>query len=415
MKKFLPLNLILFLFPSFLSHLPFKSYVSANSSYQLINAQIRTEISERCQTIPIGFRLYTINADFNPVSRILSGSVSVSGEGSIFSATNRNLSYVTEFRILNSRNETIGKFYPNSLNNIPHYDSFSISLPLQDPVKVIALKYQLLTQTFCDGVNEDSHEFFYEEDVTNGIFQIPCPAVNKFELTPNPTPPGGQVTLDWDVTNLFQSRFIRFSGPNLPPTDRNTQTGTLTFQAPGTPGDYEYTLEVFDVNGTKLDCLPPAKRTITVSGGRYYWLVKRMNPLAPATPYLSPFEYYSETLAVPTPPGANPTASFVRIPASGDFEAATPEAAAELAPYKTQVSTALFQMKREDDQRIPPLGLITPEKNQAIADYRKAFESYRQALAAFQNAQPKSGKGLVGPGNLGHARKTSEEISPYDN
>ncbi len=398
-----------------LNYLSFKSIVSANTAYKLINAQIRTEISERCINNSIGFRQYNISAEFDSETRILMGELLVSGEGLITSGTNRNVNYITEFRVLNSRNEIIGTIPPSTLNNIPNNYSFSIPLLASDPYKIIAFRYQLLTQTFCNGVNEDSHEFFYEEDVTNGTFQIPCPVVNKFELTPNPAPPNGQVTLDWDVSNLFQSRFIRFSGPNLPPTDRNTQTGTLTFQAPSTPGDYDYTLEVFDVNGTKLDCLPPAKRTVTVSGGRYFWLVKRMNPLAPATPYLSPFEYYSETLAVPTPPGANPTASFVRIPASGDFEAATPETAAELEPFKTQVSDALRRMEIEDHERTPPLGLITAEKNQAIADYRKALESYRQALAAFQNAQPKSGKGLVGPGNLSHARKTSEEVSPYDN
>lgn len=415
MKNFFLIIFILIASLYNLNNLLIQNTISADTSYRLVNAQIRTEISERCIVNSIGFRQYNLNADFNPETRILTGLLSVSGEGLITPGTNRNINYITEFRILNSRNEAIGTISPNTLNNIPNNYSFSISLPSSDPFKIVAFRYQLLTQTFCNGVNEDSHEFFYEEDVTNGTFQIPCPVVNKFEVTPNPVQPGGQVTVEWDVTNLFQSRFIRFSGPNLPPTDRSTQTGTLTFQAPSTPGDYEYTLEIFDVNGTKLDCLPPAKRTLTVSGGRYFWLVKRMNPLAPATPYLSPFEYYSETLAVPTPPGTNPTTSFVRIPATGDFEAATPEAAAKLEPFKTQVFEGLYRMKVEDYQRIPPPGLITPEKNQAVADYRNALESYRQALAAFQNAQPKSGSGLVGPGNLGHARKTSEEISPYDN
>lgn len=411
-KKIFPLYIFIFFSVGFFINSNLLT-TQAQSSYILSNGQVRTDLAERCIINLIGYRDYSLNAVYNPETHSLSGTLSVTGEGTVI-GTNRNVTYILEFRIFNSRNEIVGTIFTNPPNDIPLNKTFSILLN-DDPFKVKALKYQILTPTTCDGVYQDTHEFFYEEDITNGTFQIPCPAVNKFELTPNPVPPSGSLTIEWDVSNLFQSRFIRFSGPNLPPTDRNQQIGTLTFQAPSAPGDYEYTLEVFDVNGTKLDCLPPARRTLTVSGGRYFWLVKRMNPLAPATPYLSPFDYYSETLAVPTPPGTNPTASFVRIPASGDFEAATPEAAAELDPYKTQVSEAFFRMKVEDYQRIPPSGLITPEKNQAIADYRKAFESYRQALAAFQNAQPKSGKGLVGPGNLSHARKTSEEISPYDN
>lgn len=405
-------TLLLFFYVAFSSLYPLQ--VKSESSYILSNAQIRTDVSERCIANLIGFRNYTLNASYNPETHILSGTVETIGEGSNLFGTNRNVTYVTEFHFLNAKKELVGRIFTDLPYHVPSTKLFSLLLT-DDPVSVKALKYQILTQTFCNGVNQDSHEFFYEDEVTNGTFQIPCPVVNKFQVTPNPVQPGGQATIEWDVSNLFQSRFIRFSGPNLPPTDRNAQTGTLTFQAPSTPGDYDYTLEVFDVNGTKLDCLPPTKRTVTVSGGRYFWLVKRMNPLAPATPYLSPFEYYSETLAAPTPPGSNPTTSFVRIPASGDFEATTPEAAAELEPFKTQVSNALRRMEIEDHERMPHLGLITAEKNQAIADYRRAFESYRQALAAFQNAQPKSGKGLVGPGNLSHARKTSEEISPYDN
>lgn len=392
--------------------LPHKA-VQAIEEYKIVEATISGFINDRCTGKEIGGRVYTINAFFEPVSKKLTGTLRVDGSG-IIAGSNQNYRLVQEFLIYGFDGNKIGSI-PSTGPNIFSIDiPFSLNL-ISPPRFIRAVVNQTITAGVCNGVFQDTDEFTSEEDVTNGTFQIPCPVVNKFELTPNPAPPNGQVTLDWDVSNLFQSRFIRFSGPNLPPTDRNTQTGTLTFQAPSTPGDYDYTLEVFDVNGTKLDCLPPAKRTVTVSGGRYFWLVKRMNPLAPATPYLSPFEYYSETLAVPTPPGANPTASFVRIPSSGDFEAATPETAAELEPFKTQVSDALRRMEIEDHERTPPFGLITAEKNQAIADYRKALESYRQALAAFQNAQPKSGKGLVGPGNLSHARKTSEEVSPYDN
>lgn len=399
----------IFILVSLPSHLE----AQVENAYRVTDATILTFIYDRCTGQDIGTRTYTINAFFDPSSQKLNGTLSITGVGTIAGA-NQNYLRIEGFPIYGFTGERIGVIPSAPPNFFPQEIPFSLNL--NSPPKLIkATISQIVTAGVCNGVFQDSDEFSFEGDVTNGTFQIPCPVVNKFEVTPNPVQPGGQVTVEWDVTNLFQSRFIRFSGPNLPPTDRSTQTGTLTFQAPSTPGDYEYTLEIFDVNGTKLDCLPPAKRTLTVSGGRYFWLVKRMNPLAPATPYLSPFEYYSETLAVPTPPGTNPTTSFVRIPATGDFEAATPEAAAKLESFKTQVFEGLYRMKVEDYQRIPPPGLITPEKNQAVADYRNALESYRQALAAFQNAQPKSGSGLVGPGNLGHARKTSEEISPYDN
>jgi hypothetical protein len=414
MKRFFLIKLF-FIFVFIVQAVNGKINAQINQNYSLSNGQIRTDIAERCIANLIGFRNYLVNATYSPETQNLTISIETTGIGSVI-GTNRNANYVTEFRILNSRGDNLATIATDAPNNIPSIKSFVVRLN-ENPYRIKALKYQILTQTFCNGVNQDSHEFFYEEDVTNGTFQIPCPVVNKFEVTPNPVQPGGEVTIEWDVSNLFQSRYIKFAGQNVPPDKeiQYTPTGTLTFQAPDTPGNYDYTLDVFDVNNSHVDgCSFPVKRPLVVSGGRYFWLVKRINPLAPTIPYLSPFEYYSETLASPHPPGSNPTGSFVRIPETGSFEAGTPESAQTLSPFYEDAEDKLRQMKEADERRYPQIGLVTPDKNRAMAEYRNAFESYQQALNSFRNAQPKPGAGQIGPSNLVLVRKTNEEVSPYD-
>ncbi len=387
--------------------------VKAEGEYSLVNANIRTPISNRCPNESIGFREYTINGSYNSSTHLFTGNITIRGQATT-TGTNLNFIIATSFPIYNSKGEILERISFNTPNLIPINYSFSLILN-EDPVLIRASLYQTLTSGICNGFFQDSEEFFFEEDVTNGIFQVPCSSVNQFSLAPNKVQPNDQVTVQWNVSNLVQDRVVRISGSGLSPTDRTTPTGSLTFTAPSSPGTYEYTLQVLDHNGNAVDCPPPSRQTLTVGGGRYFWLVKRMNPLDPITPVGSPFEYYSEKLATPFPPGSNPTGSFIRVPESGDFQAPSFEEALTLSPFNEQAIQALLRMKCRDNRNYPPSGLISPDKAQAIAEYQNALESYRQALATFQNASPKPGSGLVGPGNLSHARKTSEEVSPYDN
>jgi hypothetical protein len=392
---------------------PAHKSVHADGLYKLEGATITKHILEACTRRQIGHRAYTINGTFDLTTQVLSGEIIMGGEAEI--THDSQFFYPIDFPIYGPNGQILSIIPAPPPDLYPVTQSFNLLLT-SPPTSIKATILFQFRPPLCDGITEEEWVPYTQiEDVTNGTFQVPCSAVNQFILSPNSVQPNDPVTAQWDVTNLVQHRVVRISGPGLSPTDRTTSTGSLTFTAPNSPGTYEYTLQILDNNGNSVDCPPPSRQTLTVGGERYFWLVKRMNPLAPITPVGSPFEYYSEAFASPVPPGSNPPASFIRVPENGDFQASSFEEAVGLSPFNEQAIQALSRMKDRDNRNYPPSGLISPDKAQAVAEYQNALESYRQALATFQNATPKPGSGQVGPGNLSHARKTSEEVSPYDN
>ncbi len=379
------------------------------------SAEFFTDVTNWCTTEVRGTRRWKLEATYNPTDRTLSGKVVFTNTGDQASGQNKAYLYVDSFDIFDIDGNQIATL-PCSLLNQPSgdYSFATITLPT-DPylVKVSGQNYR--SPGICPpGPFQDDYSLPFNQLATNPYFNVPCPVITTFQITPNPVPPGGSVTADWVVENLFIGRKIRITGPGFPSGDRTDATGSQVFTAPATIGNYTYTLSIIERDGTtQVACVTPRTVTLVVGGANFFWLVKRQQIAGELYPPGSP-PFYVEPPVGTAPPGSNDSGSFRRVPETGFFQATSFSQAQTM--FITERNTARIQMIASD--QFFPGGARSPNYLAARNDFLVGVNQlYPNAVNRFNSQNPGYAGPILGvglPENLS-TPKRNERVDPYEN
>lgn len=382
-----------------------------------VAAQFDTDVTNWCTTEKVGSRQWILSATYDPGTGVLSGFIKFTNDGEPVSGKLKQYSLVDNFEVFDVDGTLLANI-PSTLPNQPSGDyPFSSVTLAKEPylVKVSGTQYRNFGQ--CPpGPFQDDYSFPFEDLATNPYFTIPCPVINSFTISPNPVSPSANVTLSWNVSNLFIGRRIRFSGNGAPASDQTTPSGSVSFAAPSTPGNYSYTLTIYERDGsTVVGCVAPATTGLTVASTSYFWLVKRLPKEGVAYPPGAPAFYVEPDLGT-APPGSNSPDSFSRVPDTGTFTAPSFQAALTLEPYLSSRKAKEATMRFND--RTAPGGLVSPDFLRANGDYNYAFDFlYPKAQSDFNRQVPGYSGPRQGPGIPANERapKRNERVDPFEN
>lgn len=382
-----------------------------------VAAQFDTDITNWCTTEKVGSRRWIFFGFYEPGTGVLSGYIKFTNDGDTVTGKLKQYSLVDNFEVFDEDGVLLASI-PSPLANHPSGDyPFSSVTLAKDPylVKVSGTQYRNFGQ--CPpGPFQDDYSFPFEDLATNPYFTIPCPVINSFTITPNPVSPSANVTLSWNVSNLFIGRRIRFSGNGAPTGDQTTLSGSVSFAAPSATGNYTYTLTIYERDGsTVVGCLSPATTNLTVASTSYFWLVKRLPKSGVTYPPGAPPFYVEPDLGT-APPGSNSPDSFSRVPDTGTFTAPSFQEALILEPYLTSRKAKEATMRFND--RSAPGGLASPDFLRAKGDYDNARNFlFPKALSDFNRQVPGYSGPRQGPGIPSNERapKRNERVDPFEN